>query len=77
MAVPELSVKVKELVEKARTGRLVPDYMAGGTFTITAVGAIGVSVFFTPIKNQPECAIMGTVPIVDKPVARNGEIVTS
>ena len=72
LSLTELSVSVKALVEKARTGRLMPDDMTGGTFTITAVGPIGVSIFFTPIINQPECAIMGTGPIVDKPVVRNG-----
>jgi pyruvate dehydrogenase E2 component (dihydrolipoamide acetyltransferase)/2-oxoglutarate dehydrogenase E2 component (dihydrolipoamide succinyltransferase) len=77
LSLTEISVKVKELAEKARTGRLVPDDMAGGTFTITAVGTIGVSVFFTPIINQPECAIMGTGPIKDKPVVRKGEIVVA
>ena len=77
LSLTELSLSVKALVEKARTGRLMPDDMTGGTFTITAVGPIGVSIFFTPIINQPECAIMGTGPIVDKPVVRNGEIVVA
>jgi len=72
-----ISLAVKALVEKARTGRLMPDDMTGGTFTCTALGAVGVSVLFTPIINQPECAIMGTGPIVDKPVVRNGEIVAA
>ncbi len=77
LSLTEISVKVKELAEKARTGRLVPDDMTGGTFTVTAVGSIGVSVFFTPIINQPECAIMGIGPIVDRPVVRKGEIVVA
>jgi pyruvate dehydrogenase E2 component (dihydrolipoamide acetyltransferase) len=77
LSLAEVSVRVKELVEKARTGRLVPDDMAGGTFTITAVGPIGVSVFFTPIINQPESAIMGTGPIIDRPVVRSGQIVAA
>ncbi len=77
LSLTQTSLAVKELVEKARTGRLVPDDMTGGTFTITAVGPIGVSVFFTPVINQPECAIMGTGPITDKPVVRKGEIVVA
>jgi pyruvate dehydrogenase E2 component (dihydrolipoamide acetyltransferase)/2-oxoglutarate dehydrogenase E2 component (dihydrolipoamide succinyltransferase) len=77
LSLTQLSLSLKALVEKARTGKLMPDDMMGGTFTITAVGPIGVSVFFTPIINQPECAIMGTGPIVDKPVVRNGEIVVA
>jgi pyruvate dehydrogenase E2 component (dihydrolipoamide acetyltransferase)/2-oxoglutarate dehydrogenase E2 component (dihydrolipoamide succinyltransferase) len=77
LSLTEISIRVKELADKARTGRLAPDDMTGGTFTVTAVGPIGVSVFFTPIINQPECAIMGIGPIVDRPVVRKGEIVVA
>jgi len=77
LSLTEVSLTVKALVEKARTGKLLPDDMSGGTFTLTAVGPIGVSVFFTPIINQPECAIMGTGPIALKPVVRNGDIVAA
>lgn len=77
LSLTEISLAVKALVEKARAGKLMPDDVTGGTFTITAVGPVGVSVFFTPIINQPECAIMGTGPIVNKPVVRNGQIVAA
>jgi pyruvate dehydrogenase E2 component (dihydrolipoamide acetyltransferase) len=75
MSLVQISDTIKALVEKARTGKLMPDDMSGGTFTITAVGSIGVSVFFTPVINQPECAIMGTSPIADRPIVREGQIV--
>jgi pyruvate dehydrogenase E2 component (dihydrolipoyllysine-residue acetyltransferase) len=71
----EISQEVKSLVEKARGGTILPDEVTGGTFTLTSVGAIGVSDYQTPVINQPESAILGTGPIRDKPVVKNGQIV--
>jgi pyruvate/2-oxoglutarate dehydrogenase complex dihydrolipoamide acyltransferase (E2) component len=71
----EISQIVKGLVEKARGGRLMPDEVTGGTFTLTSIGAVGVSYFQTPVINQPESAILATGPIVEKPVVRGGQIV--
>jgi pyruvate dehydrogenase E2 component (dihydrolipoamide acetyltransferase) len=71
----EISREVKNLVEKARGGKILPDEVTGGTFTLTSVGAIGVSYFQTPVINQPESAILGTGPIMEKPVVKNGQIV--
>jgi pyruvate/2-oxoglutarate dehydrogenase complex dihydrolipoamide acyltransferase (E2) component len=70
----EISQEVKRLVEKTRAGKILPDEVTGGTFTLTSVGSIGVSYFQTAIINQPESAILGTGPIVEKPVVRNGQI---
>ena len=71
----EISQEVKSLVEKAREGKILPDEVTGGTFTLTSIGAVGVSYYQTPIINQPESAILGTGPIRDKPVVKNGQIV--
>lgn len=71
----EISREVKSLVEKARSKKILPDEVTGGTFTLTSVGAIGVSYYQTPIINQPESAILGTGPIMEKPVVRKGQIV--
>jgi len=71
----EISQEVKSLVEKARGGKILPDEVTGGTFTLTSVGAIGVSYYQTPVINQPESAILGTGPIMEKPVVKNGQIV--
>jgi pyruvate dehydrogenase E2 component (dihydrolipoamide acetyltransferase) len=46
------------LAAKARSGKISPDDLAGGTFTVTNLGGIGGS-FFTPIINSPEVAILG------------------
>ncbi len=63
-----------ELVKQARGGGLAPDSMAGGTFTISNLGMMGVDAF-TPIINPPEVAILGVGTTRDVPVARGGEVV--
>jgi pyruvate dehydrogenase E2 component (dihydrolipoamide acetyltransferase) len=49
---------VTDLAERARSKRLTPDEVQGGTFTITNPGSFG-SLFGTPIINQPQVAILG------------------
>lgn len=72
----EISREVKSITQKARTGKLMPDDVTGGTFTLTNLGAFGGGWGFgTPIINQPESAILGTGAITDRPVVRQGQIV--
>jgi pyruvate/2-oxoglutarate dehydrogenase complex dihydrolipoamide acyltransferase (E2) component len=72
----EIAVEVRALVEKARAGRLLPDDVAGGTFTVTNLGAVGGGWGFgTPIINQPQSAILGAGSISDRPVVRDGQVV--
>ncbi|WP_077003492.1 dihydrolipoyllysine-residue acetyltransferase [Variovorax sp. KK3] len=56
--VPEIAKEMGELAGLAREGKLKPDQMQGGTFTISSLGGIG-GIYFTPIINAPEVAIMG------------------
>jgi pyruvate/2-oxoglutarate dehydrogenase complex dihydrolipoamide acyltransferase (E2) component len=58
---------IRDLTEKARTRRLTPDDLRGGTFTITNPGMFG-GVTGTPIINQPQVAILGLGAIIKKPV---------
>jgi 2-oxoglutarate dehydrogenase E2 component (dihydrolipoamide succinyltransferase) len=53
-----LARAVNDLSTRARTRRIKPDEMQGGTFTITNHG-VGGSLFATPIINQPQAAILG------------------
>jgi len=72
----EISQTIRTLGEKAREGKLVPDNVTGGTFTITNLGTLGGGYRFeTAIINQPESAILGTGGIVDRAVVRDGQIV--
>lgn len=64
----------RELAQHARTGRISPDHLTGGTFTITSLGAFDVDAF-TPVINIPEAAILGIGRIAPKPVVKDGEIV--
>ncbi|MDM0056953.1 dihydrolipoyllysine-residue acetyltransferase [Variovorax fucosicus] len=57
-SVPDIAKEMGELAKLARDGKLKPDQMSGGTFTISSLGGIG-GIYFTPIINAPEVAIMG------------------
>jgi pyruvate dehydrogenase complex dihydrolipoamide acetyltransferase long form len=70
----QISQEVKSLVAKVREKKILPDEVTGGTFTLTSLGAIGVSTFQTPVINQPESAILGIGPITEKPVVKKGQI---
>jgi len=70
----EIASVLKELVEKAKQGKLTKEELTGGTFTITNLGMYGVDVF-TPIVNPPETAILGVGRVVKRPVVVDGQIV--
>ena len=75
-SIVELSQEIKALTEKARTVKLLPDDVSGGTFTLTNLGAVGGGYGFgTPIINQPQSAILATGAISERAVVRNGQIV--
>ena len=57
-SVPEIAKEMGDLAKLARDGKLKPEQMQGGTFTISSLGGIG-GIYFTPIINAPEVAIMG------------------
>jgi 2-oxoglutarate dehydrogenase E2 component (dihydrolipoamide succinyltransferase) len=61
-----LTKMVNDLAKRAREGKLSPDEISGGTYTITNVGTFG-NVLGTPIINQPQVAIMATGAIRKKP----------
>ncbi|WBL18140.1 2-oxoglutarate dehydrogenase, E2 component, dihydrolipoamide succinyltransferase [Citricoccus sp. NR2] len=59
--------KIADLAERARTNKISPDELSGGTFSITNIGSVG-ALFDTPIINQPQVAILGTGAIVKRPM---------
>ena len=65
--VVEIAKEMSDLAKLARDGKLKPDQMQGGTFTISSLGGIG-GTYFTPIINAPEVAIMGACRSFEKPV---------
>jgi pyruvate dehydrogenase E2 component (dihydrolipoamide acetyltransferase) len=58
LSLPEISGQVKELAGACREGNIPPDKLAGGTFTVTNLGTLGVREF-TPILNPPQVGILG------------------
>ena len=70
----EVARQLAELSEKGRAGKLSPNDMQGGCFTISSLGGIGGTAF-TPIINAPEIAILGVSRSSMKPVYRDGNFV--
>ena len=58
---------IADVAERTRSNKIMPDDLAGGTFTITNTGSRG-ALFDTPIINQPQVAILGTGSVVRRPV---------
>lgn len=73
MSLLGLAKSAADLGERARSKRLVPADVQGGTFTITNVGVFG-GVFGLPIINQPQAAILGIGTIVKRAVVVNDAI---
>ena len=62
------------LSEKARKGKIIIDDLQGGTFTISNGGIYG-SMLSTPILNPPQTGVLGMHNIVERPVAKEGNII--
>ena len=73
LSVRELSSAIKSRAEDCQKGSINPDLLAGGTFTITNLGSLGVETF-TPVLNAPEVAILGVGGLAIKPVRKDGSI---
>lgn len=74
MSFPQLESDIARLAGLARTGKLAPDDLAGGTFTISNGGVYG-SLLSTPILNPPQSAILGMHKIEKRAVVVNDQIV--
>jgi pyruvate dehydrogenase E2 component (dihydrolipoamide acetyltransferase) len=70
--VVEIAQEMGALAKLARDGKLKPDQMQGGCFTISSLGGIG-GLYFTPIINAPEVAIMGVCRSYWKQVSLDGK----
>jgi pyruvate dehydrogenase E2 component (dihydrolipoamide acetyltransferase) len=70
--VAEIAREMGDLAKLARDGKLKPDQMQGGTFTISSLGGIG-GTYFTPIINAPEVAILGVCRSFWRQVSADGK----
>jgi pyruvate dehydrogenase E2 component (dihydrolipoamide acetyltransferase) len=73
LSLAELAERTHAAIDKARSGRLTEQDLAGGTFTITNLGMFDIDAF-TPILNLPQAAILGVGRIVQEPVVRGGQL---
>ena len=73
MKMPELEKSVLFYAEKARDGKISPDDLMGGTFTLSNGGVFG-SLMSTPILNPPQSGILGMHKIEQRPVVVDGKI---
>ncbi|BBH19917.1 dihydrolipoamide acetyltransferase component of pyruvate dehydrogenase complex [Paenibacillus baekrokdamisoli] len=67
---------IKDLATRGRDGKLSANELRGSTISITNIGSAG-GMFFTPVINFPEVAILGTGRISEKAVVKNGQIVAA
>jgi len=74
LSLGELAERTKDLSERTRTGKLLPDEFQGGTFTISNMGMLGVE-HFTAIINPGEGAILAVGAAVETPVVQRGQVV--
>lgn len=65
--------EIRDLSTRGREGKLQVNELRGSTISITNIGSAG-GMFFTPVINHPEVAILGTGRITEKPIVKNGEI---
>jgi pyruvate dehydrogenase E2 component (dihydrolipoamide acetyltransferase) len=70
-SLPQLAREINDLAVRARAGKLKPDELTEGTYTITNNGAYG-TVITAPIINQPQVAILSTDGVRKKPVVIEG-----
>ena len=70
----EISKEVKAYAAKAKEGKLTPDEMSGGSFTVSNLGSFAVE-SFTPVINPPQTGIIGVCTICERPrTGANGQI---
>lgn len=73
LTLKQLAEHTSRLAMDCQEGKVTPDALSGGTFTVTNLGSFGIE-SFTPILNAPQVAILGVGNIQLKPVEQNGEV---
>jgi pyruvate dehydrogenase E2 component (dihydrolipoamide acetyltransferase) len=70
----EISMEAKILAEECQKGSINPDFLKGGTFTVTNLGMLDIE-SFTPVLNPPQAGILGVNNIVPRAREVNGQYV--
>jgi pyruvate dehydrogenase E2 component (dihydrolipoamide acetyltransferase) len=71
-----LAAELRDLARRAREGRLRPEELEGGTFTVSNLGMYGVDALYA-IINPPQAAILGLGTAAPRPIAREGSVVVA
>lgn len=66
LSLKQFSAEAKRLASEAIAGTISPDYLSGGTFTVSNIGSFGIETF-TPVINRPQTAILGVGTIIARP----------
>jgi pyruvate/2-oxoglutarate dehydrogenase complex dihydrolipoamide acyltransferase (E2) component len=74
LSVEGLAARIRDVAQRARAGKLSPDEVRGGTFTITNPGQYG-TLMATPIINQPQVGILDLEAVVKRPVVIDGDAI--
>ena len=74
MSFAEIEQKIADFAARAKTNKIRPEELTGGTFTITNGGVYG-SLLSTPIINPPQSGVLGLHAIQERPVAHEGQVV--
>jgi pyruvate dehydrogenase E2 component (dihydrolipoamide acetyltransferase) len=69
-----IAAEIDDLATRGRAGKLTANELKGSTISITNIGAVG-GMFFTPVINYPEVAILGVGRITERPIMQNGQVV--
>ncbi len=75
MTLSEIAVKSKQLSADAASGKLAPELLSGGSFTVSNLGTLGIE-SFTPVINPPQTGILGVNTLETRvKLGKNGEII--
>ncbi|MBE5767662.1 MAG: 2-oxo acid dehydrogenase subunit E2 [Clostridiales bacterium] len=73
MSLKEISIAAKELANDCKAGKINPDLLRDGSFTVSNLGSFGVETF-TPVINPPQTGILGVNTIVNRVREVNGQL---
>lgn len=73
LSLKQIAQETKRLATSCIEGKITPDELNGGTFTVTNLGAFGIDTF-TPVLNPPQVAILGVGSIAPRPMQVNDEV---
>ncbi len=69
----DLDAEIRRLADAAHAGKLAPEELRDGTFTVTSAGK-SAGLFTTPLVNHPQVAILGVYRIGDRPAVHDGAL---